>query len=87
MAHLPAATHLGLQAHTRAPPDVYGPNTLRAIDLVATDGHQVNVVLLHIDRHLAHCLSCIGVEKHLVLAADAPDLLHVLEHTCNEQSR
>jgi hypothetical protein len=53
---LSAAAHLRLQPHARATAHVQRPDALGAIELVATDGHQVDVHLINIHRDLANCL-------------------------------
>ncbi len=44
------------------------------------DRHQVDVVLVHVDRNLADRLHAIGVEQDALLAADLADLGHRLNH-------
>ena len=48
-------------------PDVEGADTLGAIELVGGEGEEVDVLGLHVDRHVADDLDGIGVEGHLVL--------------------
>eukprot|EP00166_Cyanidium_caldarium_P004146 ctg_428.g299 len=77
-AFLSAAAHQRFNAHPRPPPHVQCADAFRAVQLVAADGQQVDVHLLHIDRYLAHRLRGVTVEEHFALAAHAPDLLYRL---------
>ena len=45
-------------------------DTLRAINFVAADTHQVDVHRFNVERNFTECLRAIGVEKHAALAAD-----------------
>ena len=38
---------------------------LGTVDLVSTDGHQVNVHLVHVQRNFTHCLGSVSVKKYL----------------------
>lgn len=40
-------------------------DALGAVELVTADGHEVDLVLVHVDWHLAHRLRRICVEEHL----------------------
>src|SRR6202011_5735145 len=61
--------------------DVESADTLRAIDLVAGEGEDVDVVLLDVDRDLADGLDCVGVEKDALLVAELADLGDRLDDT------
>ena len=85
-SNLATAADLGLQAHTGPPADVDRSDALGAVDLVAADGHKVNVEGVDVQGHLAHRLRCVRVEEDLVRAAELPDLLHGLDDACAEAS-
>ncbi len=55
-------------------------DTLRPVHLVAGDRHQVDVLLVHIDRNLADRLRRVGVEDHAALATELADLGDGLQH-------
>ena len=55
-------------------PDVQGADSLRAVDLVGGEGHQVDLQRLHVHRDLAHRLGGVAVEENPLLLADPPDL-------------
>ena len=50
--YLPAAAHLRLQPHARPPAHVERADALGAVDLVRADGHEVDVVRVHIHGDL-----------------------------------
>ena len=76
-----AAIHLGGELDARIPAaDIQSADSLRAVDLVRRDRHQVDVVLDHIDGNLAERLHAIGVEQHAALVADLADLGDRLDH-------
>ena len=81
---LASTVHLSLQPDTGPSSDVDGPHPLRAIDLVPADGHQVDVVLIHIDWDLAYSLRCVCVEEHFALSAHLAYLLCGLNDTCKQ---
>ena len=78
-AFLTAAADERLHADARAAPDVDGADTLGAVDLVPGDGEQVDLHVLDVDRDLTHGLRGVGVEEHLVRAADLANLLQRLD--------
>lgn len=75
---------MSLKPDSGPPPDVDGPHPLGPINLVPTDRHQVNVVLVDIDWDLAYRLSRISVEEHLALSAHLAYLLGGLNHAWNQ---
>jgi len=56
----------GVESDTRSSADVASTNTLGTVELVAGDGHEVNVELVDIERDLANSLSSICVEEDLL---------------------
>ena len=84
--NLAATVHLGLKPDAGSAPDVDSPHPLGSIDLVTTDGHEVNVVFIDIDGDLAHSLCCVCVEEHLALSAHLAYLLGGLDDTCMQQA-
>ena len=50
---------------------------------MSADRHQVNVVLVDVDRDLANCLSSVCVEEDLALSAQLAYLLCRLDDTCS----
>jgi len=81
-ADLTTPVHLGLKPDARPASDVDCPHTLGTIYLVTTDGHKVNIVVINIDRDLAHSLSCVCVEEDLALSAHLAYLLCGLDDAC-----
>jgi len=81
-ADLTTPVHLGLKPDARPASDVDCPHTLGTIYLVTTDGHKVNMVVIDIDRDLAHSLSCVCVEEDLALSAHLAYLLCGLDDAC-----
>eukprot|EP00191_Tetraselmis_sp_GSL018_P001362 CAMPEP_0177596546 /NCGR_PEP_ID=MMETSP0419_2-20121207/11152_1 /TAXON_ID=582737 /ORGANISM="Tetraselmis sp., Strain GSL018" /LENGTH=381 /DNA_ID=CAMNT_0019088489 /DNA_START=305 /DNA_END=1451 /DNA_ORIENTATION=- len=75
---LPAAAHLRLHADARAAAEVERPDALRAVDLVAADGHGVDLHRVDVERDLTNSLSGVGVEEDLLGAAEVADLLERL---------
>ena len=67
-----------MQSDSRLASDIECTHTLGSIDLMATNGQQVDVHLINIDGHLAHALGRISVEKHLVVAAKLADFFQGL---------
>ncbi len=51
--------------HAWPPAQVDGAHPLRAVDLVATDAHEVNLPVIHVDWDLAYCLGSVRVQEHL----------------------
>ena len=77
---MPAAVHLRRQLHARIfPPHVQRAHSLGAIHFVRREAHQVDVVVNHADRNLAHRLRRIRVQQHALLAADLPDFADRLD--------
>jgi len=81
-ADLATTIHLSLKPHTRPAPDVNCSNPFGTIDLVSTDRHQVDVVLIDIDGDFANGLGCICVEEDLSFSAHLAYLLCGLDDTC-----
>mmetsp|Transcript_23010 Transcript_23010/g.51791 ORF Transcript_23010/g.51791 Transcript_23010/m.51791 type:complete len:306 (-) Transcript_23010:92-1009(-) len=78
---LPSSTDDRLDPDTRTATDVKCPDSLGAVNLVARDGSKVKVPLVNVDVDLSCRLRDVGVEEHLVLSADLPDLHHRLNHS------
>jgi hypothetical protein len=70
-----------MESYSRFSADIESTNAFGSIQFVATDGQQVNIVLIHIDGNLANSLSSICVEEHLIISADLPNFLNWLNHT------
>ena len=47
----------------------YVVSTFGPINLVSTDGHQVNIQFIYIKRNLANCLCSISMEEDFIFAA------------------
>ncbi len=76
-----AAVDLLGDLHARiAAANVQRADTLRPIDLMAGERQHIDVVLLHIDRNLAHSLHRVGVEDDALLVAELADLGDRLNH-------
>ncbi|KAG6546487.1 hypothetical protein Mapa_012036 [Marchantia paleacea] len=65
---LATSAHLRFNPNSRSPPQIDGTDSLGTINLVRTDGHQINLHLVDVDGHLACSLGSIRVEKDLMLA-------------------
>ena len=77
---MPAAVHLRRQLNARVlAPHVQRAHSLGTIHLVRREAHQVNVVVDHADRNLAHRLRRIRMQQHALLAADLPDFADRLD--------
>lgn len=61
--------------------DVASTDTIRAVNLVGRNGHQVNVHLVDIDGNLSNSLCTIGVEEDLLGSAKLSNLLDWLDDT------
>ena len=70
-----------MESYSRLSAHIQCTNSLRSIQLVSTDGQEVNVVLIDIDWDLAYTLGGICVEKHLVLSTDLSYLLYRLDNS------
>mmetsp|Transcript_11703 Transcript_11703/g.37170 ORF Transcript_11703/g.37170 Transcript_11703/m.37170 type:complete len:405 (-) Transcript_11703:257-1471(-) len=79
-ALLPPSVDDGLHAHAGPPPHVQGAHALGPVELVARDGHEIDVHGIHVQLNLARRLGRIRVEENLVLAANRPDVRHGLDH-------
>ena len=64
------------------PPDVDGADALGPVHLVAADGHEVDLEIIHTHGDLADRLGTVGVEEHALAAAHLSNLLHRLDDTC-----
>jgi len=72
---VPAAVDLLGDLDTRiAPANIQCTHALRPVDLVARERKHIDVVLLHINRNLAHSLNCIRVEDHTLFVTQLSDL-------------
>src|ERR1700722_9916064 len=80
-ALVPPAIDDGRELHARiAPANVERANTLGAIDFVAANGQQVDVVFLHVDRNLAHGLHAIDREENAVFLGNFADFGDRVDH-------
>lgn len=79
-ALLAAAVHQRLDADARAAAHIEGANALGPVDLVAADGHEVDVGGVDVDGDLADGLRGVRVEEDTSLAADAADRRDGLDH-------
>ncbi len=79
-ALMAAAVHLRLQPDARLAPHVERTDALGAVGLVRAEGHQVDLQLRKVDRHLAGGLRRIDVEHHALVAADLADLGQRLDY-------
>src|ERR1700722_12680745 len=85
-----ARTHAALVAATieeRGKPQtrilvahVQSSYTFGPVDFVARDRHQVDILLVDIDRHLADGLRRVGVKNHSTLAAEPSDFFNGVHH-------
>jgi hypothetical protein len=64
VALLTAAVDQRQKAHARPPPDVERADSLRSIDLMAGNRHEIDMHCLNIERNLAEGLSRVGMEEH-----------------------
>mmetsp|Transcript_22438 Transcript_22438/g.47403 ORF Transcript_22438/g.47403 Transcript_22438/m.47403 type:complete len:465 (-) Transcript_22438:1744-3138(-) len=78
-AFLPAPREDRLEADAGAPPHVEGPDPLRSVDLVGGHGHQIDLVLVDVDRHLSEHLCRVAVKDDLSAPAEFSDLPEGLE--------
>ncbi len=61
----------GRQQHARIPaPDIQRADAFRAVDLVRRDRGQIDLELVHVERHLPDHLHGVGVEQHALLFRD-----------------
>ena len=67
-----------LHPDTRTAAEVEGTDSLGTVDLVATDGHEVNVEVIDVNGDLASGLRAVCVEEHLALTAQLTDFLEGL---------
>ena len=76
-----AAVDLRHQLHARIlAPHVERAHALRSIKLVRGNRRDVDVVLNHVERHLADSLHRIAVKQHAALVAQRADLANGLQH-------
>lgn len=78
---LATTTDLSVKSDSGLSANVESTDALGSVQLVATNGKQVNVHLIDINWDFADALRSIRVEEHLVLAADRTDLLDGLNDT------
>src|SRR5580658_9429707 len=77
-----AAVDNGGKLHARiAPANIQRADALRAINLVAADGQQVDVVFLHVHRNLAYSLHAVHGEENAVFLGDFADFGDRIDHT------
>src|SRR5258708_40141276 len=63
------------------PAHIQGASPFRAIYFMSAESHQVDTILIHIYRDLAHRLSGIREEDHPMLPGDPADFPDRLDHT------
>ena len=63
-----------MQSDSGLSADVKGTDALWSVELVTADRKQIDVHLIHVDRHLANTLGSICVEEHFVLSAKGSNL-------------
>ncbi len=74
------AMHLRFDAHARFAPHIQGADPFRAVSLVCSERHQVNLGLFQVNRHLAGCLRRIAMENDALAAAQFADFINRLDH-------
>ncbi len=76
-----AAIDLRHQLHARIlPPHIQRAHAFRAIKLMRRNRREIDIVLNHIERHLADGLHRVGVEEHAALMAQRANLADGLQH-------
>ena len=75
-----AAVNLRCHSQERLAPHEQRAYTLRSVDLVAGDAHEINVVAAHVDVDLADALGGVGVERYAPLAADRAYGADIVDH-------
>ena len=80
MRHPEPNTTSKQECTTHEPAYVDGPHALGAVDLVPTDGHEVYVHVVDVERDLPHCLRGVSVKEGPGGAAHAPYFLDRLDH-------
>ena len=76
-----AAVNDGGKLNARvAAADVQSANSLWSVNLVAADGQHVDVVLLNVDRNLAHSLHAVHGEEDPVFLSDSADFRDRVDH-------
>lgn len=77
---LTASIDQSCQLDPGPPPCKQAPNPLRPINLMPTHRHQIHIIPVHIQVDLPKRLRRVSVEKHLILPAQLPDGLDILNH-------
>ena len=62
-------------------PDIQCTHTLRPINLMPADRHQVDVHVINIDWDFANALRPVGVQQNFLFSADLTDLFDGLNDT------
>ena len=78
---LSSTTHLRHQSYSWLSSNIQCSNSLWSIEFVTTDGHQVDIHLINIERYLADRLGRIRVKEDLVLSAELSDFFDWLYYT------
>ena len=78
-AFLSATRYKRFEANARAAAHIQRPHAFGSVDLMAGDGHKVDIHRFHIERDLTESLRAIRMEEYITLAADLTDFRQRLD--------